>query len=890
MRQRIFEIVQRAQPGDRLSHLYDIFIVFVAFLSIVPLMFGPQDAGSGLARGLNLLDIVTVYILFFDYIMRWATHDIRTGKKGWREFAKYPFTPLAIIDLLAILPSLGVLPETFKFLRVLRITKMFRYSKSLTIVANVFRSEKNTLLSVLVVALVYMFVSGLIMFVNEPDTFGTFFNALYWANTALTTIGYGDLSPTTDLGKLVSMVSAFFGMAVIALPAGIVTGGFLEQIRQSQQNREAYFRTTERHQQAFKVRKEKVGGPRAYFKAHPKVAAYAVTMAVCFLVDEVLYAVSVVFGTPVWLDTVGTALAAILLEPAAGLIIAFANNLVQAVQFGDAGNMLYYALGALAAIVFGTLYARGKKITLKSIAWTALILVGVGTAVSCVLAFAVSGGNLSTPTQHWYYELLGMAGLSGAPAIVATLFLDKLVDAAAVFVIVVFASRAIVGSRIDPKRWFGTESTQAANAQAEGLEARMSVDGIERVSDCNAASGAAAGLGVGGVSGFAAGCDEMGLAAEGEGACDLDARRVLGLDVGGTYTKAGVFNLDGDLLGTHAFPTPHVLADWSHAQLLVEFKKLLADTDTEPGAVVAVGLAVPGVVSAEDTLRMCPNIDLDLRSYRSFLLSLFPRACIAVLNDANAAVLGDRWRGSSHDCNAGTVALVTLGTGVGAGLVIDGELYEGRRGGAGELGHMCVDPEETEPCTCGRAGCMDQYASATGLVNRARKEFVSRAQQADVAVQAAAVQAAGEQDAAQQDAAQQAAARQVPAEQLAAKRAAAQQAAVEAFPDARTVLSAADRRDPAARAALNHFTDALGFGLAQLACLIDPDLIVLGGGLSERADLYLEDVQARFRACAMFTCKETPIVASVLGNKCGMYGAAYHALESWEKKSKKSAS
>lgn len=252
MRERIFNIVQRARPGDVVSHAYDVFIVAVAFLSIVPLMFRPQDMTPQMAAVMNMIDVVTVYLLFLDYILRWMTHDFKVGKAGklgkggWRVFARYPFTPLAIIDMLAILPSLGVLPESLKFLRVLRVTKMFRYSKNLTIVANVFRAQRNTLLSVLAVALMYIFVSGLVMFVNEPNTFDNFFDALYWATTALTTVGYGDVYPVTDLGKFISMASSLFGIAVIALPAGIITGGFLEQVRQRDEDAEAYFRASER--------------------------------------------------------------------------------------------------------------------------------------------------------------------------------------------------------------------------------------------------------------------------------------------------------------------------------------------------------------------------------------------------------------------------------------------------------------------------------------------------------------------------------------------------------------------------------------------------------------------------------------------------------------------
>ena len=106
-------------------------------------------------------------------------------------------------------------------------------------------------------------------------------------------------------------------------------------------------------------------------------------------------------------------------------------------------------------------------------------------------------------------------------------------------------------------------------------------------------------------------------------------------------------------------------------------------------------------------------------------------------------------------------------------------------------------------------------------------------------------------------------------------------AAAEAFPDARAVFAPAARRDPSARAALGRFSDALGYGLSQIARLVDPDVFVLGGSMSERADLYLDAVRARYRACALSVCRDTPIVASALGDECGVCGAAFRALETF---------
>lgn len=226
MRDAIFVMVEKAKPGDHYSKIYDWFITAVAFISLIPLMF------KGELPFMKMLDLATVYILFMDYIFRWITFDIRVGKReSARAFIKYPFTPLALVDLLSILPSLGLLGKSFQILRVLRIFKIMHYSKNFMYVSNVFKKERKTLTSVLVIALAYIFISALALFSYEPDTFDNFFEALYWATTALTTVGYGDIYPVTQVGKFISMISSLFGIAVIALPAGIITGGFVEQIQ-----------------------------------------------------------------------------------------------------------------------------------------------------------------------------------------------------------------------------------------------------------------------------------------------------------------------------------------------------------------------------------------------------------------------------------------------------------------------------------------------------------------------------------------------------------------------------------------------------------------------------------------------------------------------------------
>jgi voltage-gated potassium channel len=235
LRKLIYDVLKRKDNKSEskylISEYYGIFISVIAFLSVVPLMFTQTNFW------LQMLDTVTVYILFADYVLRWMVNDYKTGKMGSSAkyaFIKYPFTPMALIDLFSLLPSLGLLPSAFRVLRMLRILKIAHYSKNLQYISNVFKKERKTLSSVLVIAIGYIFLSALVMFSNEPDTFHDFFGALYWATTALTTVGYGDVYPTTMIGRLISMISSLFGIAIIALPAGIVTAGFVDEINKDE--------------------------------------------------------------------------------------------------------------------------------------------------------------------------------------------------------------------------------------------------------------------------------------------------------------------------------------------------------------------------------------------------------------------------------------------------------------------------------------------------------------------------------------------------------------------------------------------------------------------------------------------------------------------------------
>lgn len=232
MRKRIFQVVEVAENNDTLSSIYDVFMMITIVISLVPLMTKSQNAFLG------VIDMVTVFIFIVDYLMRLLTADYKLNRRS-ASFLLYPFTPMAILDLLTILASLSVLNSGFKVLklfrllrtfRVLRVFKAFRYSKNVAIILGVFKKQKEALTVVGVLAVGYIFVTALIIFNVEPDTFPTFFDAIYWATISLTTVGYGDIYAVSNVGKVLTMVSSLLGIAIVALPAGIVTAGYMEAV------------------------------------------------------------------------------------------------------------------------------------------------------------------------------------------------------------------------------------------------------------------------------------------------------------------------------------------------------------------------------------------------------------------------------------------------------------------------------------------------------------------------------------------------------------------------------------------------------------------------------------------------------------------------------------
>jgi voltage-gated potassium channel len=232
MRKKLFSIIESAENDSKLSNVYDFIMMVTIIVSVVPLAFKETNTTF------QWIDYITVTIFILDYFLRLITADYKL-KKSVVSFFVYPITPMAVIDLISILPSITILNSSFRLLKlfrllrtlkVLRAFKFLRYSKSFDIITNVFRKQKKVLSAVATMAVAYILISALVIYNVEPDSFETFFDAIYWATISLTTVGYGDIYPITTIGRIVTMFSSAFGIAIIALPSGVITAGYLEEI------------------------------------------------------------------------------------------------------------------------------------------------------------------------------------------------------------------------------------------------------------------------------------------------------------------------------------------------------------------------------------------------------------------------------------------------------------------------------------------------------------------------------------------------------------------------------------------------------------------------------------------------------------------------------------
>lgn len=212
------------------SSVYGKSMSFIIIISLIPLCFKQTWPIF------TVIEYICTAIFILDYLVRWITADYQYEQGLW-SFLVYPFRPMAIIDLLSILPSFLALNSVWRSLRTLRLFravrafKFIRYSKSVRALARVILKQKESLAIVLFFSLGYVAITAVLIFNVEPQTFHSFFDALYWAVVSLTTVGYGDLYPTTEVGKVIAMLSSIMGVVVVAMPSGIITAGLVDELK-----------------------------------------------------------------------------------------------------------------------------------------------------------------------------------------------------------------------------------------------------------------------------------------------------------------------------------------------------------------------------------------------------------------------------------------------------------------------------------------------------------------------------------------------------------------------------------------------------------------------------------------------------------------------------------
>lgn len=307
----------------------------------------------------------------------------------------------------------------------------------------------------------------------------------------------------------------------------------------------------------------------------------------------------------------------------------------------------------------------------------------------------------------------------------------------------------------------------------------------------------------------------------------------IGVDVGGTTVKMGLFDRAGCALDKWEIPTnkeeqgAFVLSDVAESILAKLAEKGIGIQDVQ-----GIGVGVPGAVNEEGTL-VGGAVNIGWKVFNiPEALNAYIKVPVKALNDANAAALGEMWQGGGKGCHS--MVAVTLGTGVGGGVVVGGKILTGAAGAAGEIGHMPIEDEEDEVCGCGKRGCLEQYASATGIVRLARR----RLEKDDTP----SLLRDGE---------------------LSAKR----------------VFDAVKAGDRAAVDVAEQFGDYLGRGLAAVAAVVNPQVFVIGGGVSKAGEILFSFVEPCFQKYVFKPCGGARFALAELGNDAGIYGAAAMILQ-----------
>ena len=310
------------------------------------------------------------------------------------------------------------------------------------------------------------------------------------------------------------------------------------------------------------------------------------------------------------------------------------------------------------------------------------------------------------------------------------------------------------------------------------------------------------------------------------------ANYVFGVDIGGTTVKIGLFSMEGELLDKWEITTrtddggAYILGDIADS-----VKAKMEERGISKEDVLGVGMGVPGPVRDDGTVIKCVNLGWGVFNAAEELSQLLG-VKVKVGNDANMAALGEMWQGGGKGHE--NIVMITLGTGVGGGIILGGKMLAGVNGAGGEIGHMTMDLSETDVCNCGKRGCLEQYASATGIVRMANKAL----NDSDRPSKLREVQ----------------------------------------YISAKEIFDAAKTGDDLAMELVDELGKKLGLAMAQVAAVVDPEVFVIGGGVSRAGQIIIDATEKYFKQYAFHACRNTTFELAVLGNDAGMYGGARAVL------------
>lgn len=306
-----------------------------------------------------------------------------------------------------------------------------------------------------------------------------------------------------------------------------------------------------------------------------------------------------------------------------------------------------------------------------------------------------------------------------------------------------------------------------------------------------------------------------------------------GVDIGGTTCKIGLFETDGTLLDKWEIKTntenggASILDDVAAA---VDGKLVQEGISREE--VQGIGVGVPGPVSADGTVLKCVNLGWGVFNVAE-VLGEKTGLSVKAGNDANVAALGETWQGGGKGYS--NVVMVTLGTGVGGGIVVDGKIVAGANGAGGEIGHILMNENETDTCGCGKKGCLEQYASATGIVRMAKYMLAEDTRDSVLRK----------------------------TEEITAK----------------DIFDAAKAGDETAKALVEELGKMLGKALANIACVVNPEVFVIGGGVSRAGNVLIDVIEKYYIQYTFHACRDAKFTLASLGNDAGMYGCVQMLLD-----------